>query len=29
MKRIPFPIIQEAKNFDTEAVEFIFHPGMA
>lgn len=25
MKRIPFPIIQEAKNFDTEAVEFIFH----
>ena len=24
MKRVPFPVIQAAKEFDTEAVEFIF-----
>lgn len=24
MKRVPFPVIQAAKNFDTEAVEFVF-----
>lgn len=24
MKRVPFPIIQAAKEFDTEAVEFVF-----
>lgn len=24
MKRVPFPVIQAAKEFDTEAVEFVF-----
>lgn len=24
MKRLPFPVIQAAKNFDPEAVEFVF-----
>lgn len=24
MKRVPFPIIQAAKELDTEAVEFVF-----
>ena len=24
MKRVPFPVIQAAKKFDAEAVEFIF-----
>ena len=25
MKRVPFAIIQAAKQFDAEAIEFIFH----
>lgn len=25
MKLVPFPIIKAAKEFDTEAVEFVFH----
>lgn len=25
MKRVPFPVIQAAKNFDTEAVKYVFH----
>ena len=25
MKRVPFPVIQAAKNFDPEAVKYVFH----